>query len=473
MRTVYLFKRNGGFYYAQFRDPVTNKITKTLSTHTTDYAQAMSKAYEFMNSDKFAVKQTEAARIMTLLGSSNLSANELISIKMLCENMLFSTGAPSGASLGAVSAASFGAQSGAQPAMQPGAQSGAFINRPTDFFANTLSVADTKPKHKLLDFLANFWDYDKSEYVQDKLAHGKRIGKRHCYEMTRNLLYWRDFFKPEETVEELTPERLKDFEKYLRNRKTAKGGGTLSTVTMDNIIKTGSIAFKWAVKEEYIQKSPFDRLTVYSKENRERGILTNHEVAELFKRGEWKDERARVANLVAMTTGLRCGEILALRFCDLEENRIQVRHAWSEKDGLKTPKNGKSRIVPLLPAVRKELLKLGLKNPHNVKSTERFIFFGTIPEKPIVHNLLNDGLAEALESIGIDEDQRKERNIVFHSWRHYYATTIANKVDERHAQLALGHLSASMTKHYADHKREEEIDIVADASMNIFNELIG
>lgn len=456
MRTVYLFKRNGGFYYAQFRDPVTNRITKTLSTHTTDYAQAMSKAYEFMNSDKFAVKQTEAARIMTLLSSSNLSANDLLSIKMLCERLLLNTNAVSAASLETQSVA-FNAPT----------------NRPTDFFANTLSVADTKPKHKLLDFLANFWDYDKSEYVQDKLAHGKRIGKRHCYEMTRNLLYWRDFFKPEETIEELTPERLKDFEKYLRNRKTAKGGGTLSTVTMDNIIKTGSIAFKWAVKEDYIQKSPFDRLTVYSKQNRERGILTNQEAAALFKHGKWTDERARVASLVAMTTGLRCGEILALRFCDLEENRIQVRHAWSEKDGLKAPKNGKSRIVPLLPAVRKELLKLGLKNPHNVKSTERFIFFGTIPEKPIVHNLLNDGLAEALESIGIDEDQRKERNIVFHSWRHYYATTIANKVDERHAQLALGHLSPSMTKHYADHKREEEIDIVADASMNIFNELIG
>ena len=457
MRTVYLFKRNGGIYYAQFRDPVSHRIVKTLSTHTTDYAQAMSKAYEFMNSGTFALKQPEAARIMTLLGSSKLTANDLLSIKMLCESLLLNSNTASGASL----------------ETQSGAFNNSPANSPIDFSANILSVGRAKPKHKLLDFLADFWDYEKSDYVQDKLAHGKRIGKRHCYEMTRNLLYWRDFFRQTETVEELTPERLKEFEKYLRNRKTAKGSGTLSTVTMDNIIKAGSIAFKWAVKEEYIQKSPFDRLTVYSKENRERGILTNHEVSELFKRGEWKDERARVANLVAMTTGLRCGEILALRFCDLEENRIQVRHAWSEKDGLKTPKNGKSRIVPLLPKVRKELLKLGMQNPHNVKSTERFIFFGTIPEKPIVHNVLTEGLAEALESIGIDEDQRKERNIVFHSWRHYYATTIADKVDERHAQLALGHLSASMTKHYADHKREEEIDILADASMDIFNELIS
>lgn len=142
MRKVYIFKRNGGYYYAQFRDPVTHRIIKTLSTHTTDYAQAMSKAYELMNSAVFSAKQTEAARIMSLLASSNLTPNDLISIKMLCENMLFNNGIASGASLGT------------QLGTQLGIQSGAFINRPTDFFANTLSVADTKPKHKLLDFLA-------------------------------------------------------------------------------------------------------------------------------------------------------------------------------------------------------------------------------------------------------------------------------------------------------------------------------
>lgn len=132
MRTVYFFKRNGGFYYAQFRDPVTHRIIKTLSTRTTDYAQAMSKAYELMNSAQFSAKQTEAARIMSLLASSNLTPNDFISIKMLCENMLFSTGA---ASLGTASVASFGAQSCAQP----GIQSGAFNNRPTDFFCTEAS----------------------------------------------------------------------------------------------------------------------------------------------------------------------------------------------------------------------------------------------------------------------------------------------------------------------------------------------
>ncbi|MBO4758815.1 MAG: hypothetical protein J5505_02025, partial [Spirochaetaceae bacterium] len=133
MRTVYLFKRNGGFYYAQFRDPVTHRITKTLSTRTTDYAKAMSKAYEFMNSDKFAVKQTEAAHIMTLLGTSKLTVNDLLAVKMLCENLLLNNNALSGAF------------------------NNIPTNRPTDFFANILSVGEQKPKtkHKLLDFLTN------------------------------------------------------------------------------------------------------------------------------------------------------------------------------------------------------------------------------------------------------------------------------------------------------------------------------
>ncbi|HKL84853.1 MAG TPA: hypothetical protein VJ861_00795, partial [Treponemataceae bacterium] len=36
----------------------------------------------------------------------------------------------------------------------------------------------------------------------------------------------------------------------------------------------------------------------------------------------WRDERSRVASLLAMTTGMRMGEVLALRLCDLGENRL-------------------------------------------------------------------------------------------------------------------------------------------------------
>ena len=104
---------------------------------------------------------------------------------------------------------------------------------------------------------------------------------------------------------------------------------------------------------------------------------------------------------------------------------------------------------------------------------DKFIFFGNIPNKPVVQNVITDGLKLAMESIGISETQRQERNIVFHSWRHFYATTIATELSEKHAQLTLGHLTHAMTKHYADHKTEEALMTVCNASNDIFTEMIG
>ncbi|MGD0526288.1 MAG: tyrosine-type recombinase/integrase [Polyangiaceae bacterium] len=56
----------------------------------------------------------------------------------------------------------------------------------------------------------------------------------------------------------------------------------------------------------------------------------------------------RTMILVAMRTGLRHGEVLALRWqdVDLVAGRLMVRQALSAKR-IDTPKNGRSREVPL------------------------------------------------------------------------------------------------------------------------------
>lgn len=68
-----------------------------------------------------------------------------------------------------------------------------------------------------------------------------------------------------------------------------------------------------------------------------------------------------------------------------------------------------------------------------------------------------------MKKIGISEQVRIERNIVFHSWRHYYATLLTNTVKLEQAQLALGHNSALMTKHYSDHVLQENFNCVKNA----------
>ena len=59
-----------------------------------------------------------------------------------------------------------------------------------------------------------------------------------------------------------------------------------------------------------------------------RGVLAEEEVGRLFK-VRWADERARIGNLTAMSTGLRAGEVLALQVRDIGEDRLHVRHSWS------------------------------------------------------------------------------------------------------------------------------------------------
>ena len=57
-----------------------------------------------------------------------------------------------------------------------------------------------------------------------------------------------------------------------------------------------------------------------------------------------------------------------------------------------------------------------------------------------------------------NEEKRKEAweswaatGIGFHSWRHFYAAHMADRVDMRSLQLATGHKSPTMAAHYAAH----------------------
>lgn len=50
---------------------------------------------------------------------------------------------------------------------------------------------------------------------------------------------------------------------------------------------------------------------------------------------EWDNDEAKIANELAMHTGMRAGEIQALTIDDLGDDEIYVRKSWSKYDGLK------------------------------------------------------------------------------------------------------------------------------------------
>jgi len=317
-----------------------------------------------------------------------------------------------------------------------------------------------------VDFLSAFWDYDKSEYIKDKLSHGYRFSRRYAHECQNRLKAELIPFFNEKKLNCVTTDDLKELSNSLADRG-------LSTSTINQILLIACTPLKWAFNEKIIPANPCQGLTKFSITNKERGILTEAEAAKVFS-VVWKDKRAFVASLLAATTGARQGECLALRQSDIGMDTVNIAHSYSPLDGLKLPKNNHKRIVPLLPEVRVALFDLLCDNPHIDKEKpdpvyDPFVFYSLQKDKPCDSKVLLEGLKEVLTQIGIDQ---KNRNVTFHSWRHWFCSKITEKIEGEKAAKVSGHLSERIFKKYADHIETKNIKEVGNAAAQAFGTVL-
>jgi integrase len=309
------------------------------------------------------------------------------------------------------------------------------------------------------EFLAEFWDYAASPYVREKLAHGQSIGKRHCYECNNRI---RQHYLPvfqDRPLNSITRQDLKEFSLALKD----KG---LSASSVNKILVCGTTALSWAFREGLISQNPTEGLIRFSGKAKKRGVLTPREAEAVFT-VPWKDKRAYAGNLLSITTGLRSGEVLAIRKSDIGDTALSVRHSWGVLDGLKSPKNGEERKAPLLPEVRAALLELLRENPHWVD--DPFVFYGLLKDKPMDNKLLIEGLKDACSQAGIDA---AARGIVFHSHRHYYAARMADIMTAEKITRITGHKSRAVFDEYADHLIDENIAEAGNAAAAVFSNIL-
>jgi integrase len=422
MRRFYLHTRYGGIFYAELIDPATGRKLSARSTGTTNRDEAMLIIAKWLETGiptgrvhKLRSLETAAGieNILRAIRKTDLNSDDALRIvRVLKDRELISINAVKAGK----SAVDFG------------------------------------------EFLEEFWDYTASPYIREKLAHGHSIGKRHCYEsMSRLNRYWEPAFEGR-FLESITRQDLKDFSLGLAE----KG---LAPATINKVMAVGTTALVWAFREGMIPENPTEGLITFTGEAKKRGVLTPLEAQALFAH-TWKDERAYTGSLLACTTGLRLGEILALKRENIEERILNVRHSWSNQDGLKCPKNGETRRVPLLPEVRGALLALADKNPHGPRE---FIFYGMYENKPAVPRVLLNGLHHALKEIGIDAGAR---GIVFHSWRHYYAARMADRMTADQVSRVTGHKSRAIFDEYADHITEENLEEAGRIGAEVFGNVL-
>jgi integrase len=347
-----------------------------------------------------------------------------------------------------------------------------------------------------VDFLDKFWNYEKSPYVEEKISHKKKITRGYISLFhDRFVSYWKPCFEGR-FLESITRQDLKKFAVHVE-----KTNERLSAHTLKHILQVGVYALKWAYVNEYISNDPTTGLLkeYSSSSSKDRGVLTPNEAKELFEM-KWKDERCFFINVLAMITGMRVGEIIALKMEDIGEKYIYVEHSYSNTDGLKGTKTEKPRVAPILPGIRDALRRIGSRNPHG----NGFIFYDVDPDRPMNSqaplNALNDMLIKMrignkMEEFKIKKDDseeekfrkreakreaiakaksywKKERNVVFHSWRHFYAARMTDRIEARKVMLATGHKTEAVFKKYSDHGLENDLIEVAETSGEIFGALL-
>ena len=234
----------------------------------------------------------------------------------------------------------------------------------------------------------------------------------------------------------------------------------LSPSTMQVIVRIINKCLNDAKEKEQLKENPFSQLKLPKRNPQKIRALTRKEQHKLEQVALKEKKSAGLPTYLALYTGLRIGEIAALRWGDLdfERNLIQVKHTYQrinlalkhQKTQLmigSTKTTSGARTIPMSQSVRKVLLK------HRRHSKGSFVF--SVNNHPIEPRLLTYHFHQIRKKCGLEE-------IHFHQLRHTFATRcLEAQSDILSVSSLLGHASTKLTLDtYADSMLEQRIEVI-------------
>jgi len=170
-------------------------------------------------------------------------------------------------------------------------------------------------------------------------------------------------------------------------------------------------------------------------------VFSREEIMALVRAAE--SERDGALYLTAAFTGLRLGELLALRWgaVDFEADLVRVRRNWTAgQEG--TPKSGRDRAVPMMAEVAETLAKVGQRP--RFTTAEDLVFCSDVGGH-LGHKRLSLRYREAL-------DRAQLRRLRFHDLRHTFGTHAIRVADPREVMEWMGHADLQTTQKYLAYK---------------------
>lgn len=287
---------------------------------------------------------------------------------------------------------------------------------------------------------------------------------------------------------DITTIKVAEIQKFMQKVSRKTSGELYSQSQIDNTLTILKAVFNFAYNEEYISRVPMRGLEV------PRGIpvdkdskkFSEEELVAIF-RASMESEKYLTVAVVALGTGMRSEEFLALKWEDVDfENKtisvnkamIKVRDSdpksgkkWKRQLGYTKTESSK-RIIPVGDTVLKQLAEWkksmedsGVIAAAKAKGNEDFIFLDR-SGKPQQYDHISLNYNLFLERRGL-----KELNVTFHKFRHSYATWAKSKGgDPMVIKTFMGH---SLQEDITEDVYTSLTDEMADRTVTVINDFVS
>ncbi len=265
----------------------------------------------------------------------------------------------------------------------------------------------------------------------------------------RQLDWWRSQLGPF-VLADITAEVISDFKAQLRKEKV-RSGDKRSPATVNRFLAALSHVFTIAQKEwHWVEQNPVFSVAKLDEPAGRVRFLDDHERKDLLKAcRDSEDALLYPVVILALSTGARKGEILSLRWPDVDlQRQVAV---------LRNTKNGETRALPLAGEALKELKSLSKVRRIDVD----YVFPGKSPKRPAT---IDRAWRKSVDTAGVSDFR-------FHDLRHSCASYLAmNGASLAEIAAVLGHKTLAMVKRYSHLSEQHTMSVVASMNEKIFGD---
>lgn len=249
-------------------------------------------------------------------------------------------------------------------------------------------------------------------------------------------------------ISKITTEDIDNFIGDMLTRKTKKGKIGYAPETIDKAFDVISGCFNYAIDHELIKKNPCEKATLPKMKKGETSVWTDDEAKTFLN--SIKDNRLYCLFYIALHTGMRQGELLGLRWKDIDfkHKRLSIKQVMSHDAkemylGAKTEAGNRSidlgdKALEILKEHRTKQEEEKEKYADIYKDQD--LVFCTLYGTPMnPSNIRNRIMNPVIEEIGITK-------IRFHDLRHTCATILLlNGAPVKAVSERLGHSNIKVT----------------------------